>query len=67
MNIRLRLTLTYLLVGLAAIVSVLIFMRLDNQRQVRQYMVRGGMVADRISSDNNQDIAWLQDHSTRPK
>jgi prepilin-type N-terminal cleavage/methylation domain-containing protein/prepilin-type processing-associated H-X9-DG protein len=30
-------------------------------------VVRGGMVADRISSANNQDIAWLQDHSTRPK
>jgi signal transduction histidine kinase len=44
MNMRLRLTLTYLLVGLAAITSVLIFMRLDTQRQVRQYMVRGGMV-----------------------
>lgn len=30
-------------------------------------LVRNGFVADRVASPNNQDIAWLQDHSTRPR
>jgi prepilin-type N-terminal cleavage/methylation domain-containing protein/prepilin-type processing-associated H-X9-DG protein len=30
-------------------------------------IVPGGMINDRISSPGNVDVAWLQDHSTRPK
>lgn len=30
-------------------------------------VVQGGYVYDSFSSPNNQDIAWLQEHSTRPK
>lgn len=30
-------------------------------------IVPGGQYNDRVSSANNKDVAWLQDHSTRPK
>lgn len=30
-------------------------------------LVQGGLVTDHYSSPNNDDVAWLQEHSTRPK
>jgi prepilin-type N-terminal cleavage/methylation domain-containing protein len=30
-------------------------------------LVQGGMVPDTFESPDNQDVAWLQDHATRPK
>ena len=30
-------------------------------------LVKDGLYPDRYSSPNNQDIAWLQEHATRPK
>jgi prepilin-type N-terminal cleavage/methylation domain-containing protein len=27
----------------------------------------GGLINDQFSSPNNQDVAWIQDHATRPK
>ncbi|HTY89328.1 MAG TPA: prepilin-type N-terminal cleavage/methylation domain-containing protein [Candidatus Acidoferrum sp.] len=30
-------------------------------------LVAGGLVADSFSSPNNPDVAWLQEHATRPK
>jgi len=30
-------------------------------------LVNGGMINDRVSSPNNRDVSWLQEHSTRPK
>ncbi|HEY9086854.1 MAG TPA: ATP-binding protein [Anaerolineaceae bacterium] len=44
MSMRTRLILTYLLVGLAAIISLVVFVRVGTRAQLQQYMVRGGMV-----------------------
>lgn len=44
MNMRLRLTLAFVLVVLVAILSLVVFVRLDTARQVRQFVFRGGMV-----------------------
>jgi len=30
-------------------------------------LVTGGLYPDQFNSPNNQDVAWLQDHGTRPK
>ncbi len=30
-------------------------------------LVKGGLINDEFSSPNNPDVAWLQDHATRPK
>ena len=30
-------------------------------------VVQGGFVFDMFSSPDNQDVAWLQDHATRPR
>jgi prepilin-type N-terminal cleavage/methylation domain-containing protein len=30
-------------------------------------IVESGLINDHFSSTNNQDVAWLQDHATRPK
>ena len=30
-------------------------------------LVQGGLVNDMFSSPDNQDVAWLQDHATRPR
>lgn len=40
---RLRLTLAFALVALVAIISVILFVRLDTQQQVRAYMFGGGI------------------------
>lgn len=40
---RLRLTLAFVLVALVAIISVILFVRLDTQQQVRAYMFGGGI------------------------
>ncbi len=39
-----KLFLSLVLVGLAAILSVVIFVRMDTPRQVSMYMARGGMI-----------------------
>jgi hypothetical protein len=44
MNMRMRLTLAFVLVVLVAILSLVLFVRLDTDRQVRQFIFRGGMV-----------------------
>ncbi len=41
---RIRLILAFTLVALVAILAVVVFVRLDTQRQVENYMFRGGMV-----------------------
>ncbi len=41
---RIRLIRSFSLVALAAILAVVVFVRLDTQRQVENYMFRGGMV-----------------------
>ena len=44
MNLRLRFTLAFVLVVLVAILSVVVLVRLDTGVQVREYMMRGGMI-----------------------
>jgi len=56
MNMRTRLTLTYLLVGLVAIISVILFAGLDTRRQVQQYMFRGGMVGAEALVERLEDF-----------
>ena len=35
--------------------------------RTRPRLVAGGMIPDQFPSPNNPDIAWLQEHATRPK
>jgi prepilin-type N-terminal cleavage/methylation domain-containing protein len=35
--------------------------------QTTPSLVKGGLVTDQFSSPNNQDVAWLQERSTRPR
>lgn len=63
MSMRLRLTLTYLLVGLATIASLVLFVRFDTRRQVTQYMMRGGMVGaealvNRLEDYYSENQGW---------
>ena len=47
----------------------------DGHSEIKKWMdgrttpglVNGGLINDRLSSPNNRDVSWLQDHSTRPK
>lgn len=47
----------------------------DGHSEIRKWLdgrttppvVKGGLIVDKISSPGNVDVAWLQDHTTRPK
>lgn len=60
---RARLILSFTLVTLAAILAVVLFVRLDTQRQVESYMFRGGMVGaeslvSALEAHYNQNGSW---------
>ncbi len=60
---RVRLILSFTLVVLVAILAVVVFVRLDTQRQVENYMFRGGMVgAETLVSNlekyHSQNGSW---------
>jgi prepilin-type N-terminal cleavage/methylation domain-containing protein len=42
-------------------------LRLWRDARTRPPLVKGGLIPDNFPSPDNQDIAWLQEHSTRPK
>lgn len=63
MSLRVRLTLAFVLVVLVAILSMVAFMLIGTGRQVRQYMLRGGMVGqealvNRLEAYYNRQGSW---------
>ena len=63
MNMRLRLTLAFGLIVLVTVLSLVLFVRFDTARQVRQFMFRGGMIGaetlvNRLESYYRQKSGW---------